>query len=164
MKTRTPTATGRGMSLVEVLVAISIVAILTVLAIPNYMSYFGASQATVAGNLLETLNTAVHRFNEGNYELSVTPGTGTDASVELAVLRTLQYRNPLNPKVGSPYVHARWNPVASSSTDEYRIKWKGTLFVLLPPGTSGSGLKVDLNAGDMGTPYTYPSNYQMAGS
>ena len=116
------------MSLPEILVSVSVVAILTMLAIPNYMSYFGSSKATLASSLLETLNTAVHRFNEGNYELSVTAGTDSTASVELSVVRTLQYRNPLNPKVGSPYMHARWNPVASSSTHR------------LPPPVEGHAL------------------------
>jgi len=152
------------MSLVEILVSISIIAILSMIAIPTYMSYFTSSKDTLASSLLETLNTAVHRFNEGNYELNVAAGTDSSASVELSIVRTLQYRNPLNPKVGSPYVHPRWNPVASSNSSDHRIKWKGTLFVLLTPGTAGSGLKVDFNAGDMGTPYTFPADFTMAGS
>ncbi len=61
-------------------------------------------------------------------------------------------------------MHARWNPVASSNTQDYRFKWKGTLFILLPPGTAGTGLKVDFNAGDMGTPYSHPADFTMAGS
>jgi type II secretory pathway pseudopilin PulG len=152
------------MSLVEILVSITIMAILTMVAIPTYMAYFNSSKDALASNLLETLNSGVHRFNEGNYELNVTPGTDSSAAVELSILRTLQYRNPLNPKVGSPYVHARWNPVASSNTDDHRLKWKGTLFILLPPGTAGSGLKVDFNSGDMGTPYSHPADFTMAGS
>lgn len=152
------------MSLVEVLVSISIVAILSMLAIPSYMNYFGTSKETLAGTVLETLNTAVHRFNEGNYELRVSPGTGTDAAVELAVVRTLQYRNPLNPRVGSPYIHNHWNPTASSNVNDYRLQWKGTLFGLLTPGTSGSGLKVVFDGGDLTTPYVFPSNFTLAGS
>lgn len=164
MKPGTPNPGRRGISLVEVLVSISIIAILSMIAIPTYMSYFGSSKNALASSLLETLNTAVHRFNEGNYELNVAAGTDSSASVDLAIVRTLQYRNPLYPKVGSPYVHPRWNPVASSNTSDYRIKWKGTLFVLLTPGTPGSGLKVNFDAGDMGTPYTFPADFTMAGS
>jgi prepilin-type N-terminal cleavage/methylation domain-containing protein len=164
MKSGIPRTTPRGMSMVEILVSIAIVAILTTLAIPTYMGYFSSSKTTIAGSLLETLNTAVHRFNEGNYELVVTPGMDTQAQVELAVLRTLQYRNPLNPKVGSPYIHTRWNPVASSDTADYRLQWKGTLFVLLAPGTAGTGLKVDFKSADLGTPYVFPSDFTMAGS
>ena len=163
MKPGTPTNAARGMSLVEMLVTISIIAILSVLAIPTYMEYFSTSKATLASSLLETLNSAVHRFDEGNYELNVTEGTDNAASVELSILRTLQYRNPLNPKVGSPYLHKRWNPVASTDTNAYRIKWKGRLFVLLAPGDSGSGLMVNFDGGDMGTPYSYPANFTMAG-
>ncbi len=165
MKTGITTSTTRcGMSLMEILVTISIVAILSVVAIPTYMSYFSSSHATIASARTETVNTAVHRFNECNYELNLAAGSDSAATVELSVIRTLQYRNPLNPKVGSPYVHARWNPVASSSTLDYRLQWKGTLFALLAPGTSGTGLKIDLKGGDMGTPYTFPANYTMVGN
>jgi type II secretory pathway pseudopilin PulG len=151
------------MSLVEILVSISIIAILSMLAIPTYKSFFTGSKDALASSLLETLNTAIHRFNEGNYEMNVAAGTDSSASVELSIVRTLQYRNPLNPKVGSPYVHPRWNPAASSNSSDYRIKWKGTLFVLLAPGAAGSGLKVDFEAGDMGTPYAHPADFTMAG-
>ena len=164
MKSGTPNTTRRGISLVEMLVSITIISILSVLAIPTYMSFFSSSKEALGSSLLETLNSAVHRFNEGNYELNVTAGTDSSASVDLAIVRTLQYRNPLNPKVGSPYMHPRWNPVASSNSTEHRIQWKGTLFILLAPGTSGTGLKVDFNAGDMSTPYIHPANFTMAGS
>ncbi|MCE9519826.1 MAG: prepilin-type N-terminal cleavage/methylation domain-containing protein [Verrucomicrobia bacterium] len=164
MKTGTSSTTRRGMSLVELLISISIVAILLKVALTSFTSYFGASQDTVASSLLETVNTAVHRFNECNYELNVPPVSDIYATTELAIIRTLQYRNPLNPKVGSPYINKRWNPVASSSTSDFRLQWKGTLFILLAPATEGTGLKVDFKTAVMGTPYTYTQGYTMAGS
>ena len=142
----------------------TIVAIIAMLAIPNFVSGLGGSKDTIAQNLLEMANTAVHRFNQANYELNVDQGLDDTASVDLSIIRTLQYRNPLNPKIGSPYIKTSWNPVPSSNTSDYRLQWQGTLFHLLSPGDIGAGLKVNFEGGDLGTPYVFPSNFTMAGS
>lgn len=163
MKTGTSTSNCRGLSLIEILVSIAIVAILSTLAVTTYSSHLKGTQSAIAGTLLETVNTAVHRFNECNYELNIPVVEGA-VTVELSVVRTLQYRNPLHPKVGSPFINNKWNPQASSSSDDYRLKWRGTLFTLLAPGTAGTGLKVDFTAGDMGATYTHPQDFIMAGS
>lgn len=163
MKTGTSTSTCRGLSLVEIIVSVSILAILATLALTSYSSHLTGSKSSIAGTLLETVNTAVHRFNECNYELNI-PAETDDGSVEISIVRTLQYRNPLNPKVGSPFLNKKWSPEISSSSSDYRLQWRGTLFTLLAPGTTGTGLKVDFTAGDMGTPYTHPQDFIMAGS
>lgn len=148
----------QGFSLVEVMVAICIIGILAAVAVNSLNGTYFQSEAAVAANTKETLNTAVHRYNEVNGELVYPPtGSGTD---ELTILRTLQYRNPANPAVGSPYVLPNWNPVESSDENTYRVAWQGTLFSLLSPGTSGTGLKVDFNGSDVTTSYVYPSGYK----
>ena len=147
----------QGFSLLEVLVAVAIIGILAAVAISSMSGTLTQTQAAIASNSEETLNTAVHRYNEVNGELIYTPtGTGSD---ELTILRTLQYRNPINPTVGSPYIVPNWNPVESSNTNDYRLAWQGTLFTLLNPGESGTGLRVAFDGSDMSTPYVFPSGY-----
>jgi hypothetical protein len=116
----------------------------------------------VATNLVETLNTAVHKFNECNYELVYAATDGSTAD-EMAIVRTLQYRDPTNPAIGSPYVRPDWSPASSSNTNDYRIVWTGTLFKLVSPGTSATGMKVDFDGGDLGKTYTYPPGYTTVG-
>ena len=48
---------------------IAILAVMAAVAIPKFGSVLGPSKETVARNLAETLNGAVHRFNQTNYEL-----------------------------------------------------------------------------------------------
>src|SRR4051794_27404865 len=92
-----------GFSVAEVLVVIAVIGILATLALRSIPQVLGSSKSTVARNLVETLNTGVHRFNQTNYELLLTavPASGAD---ELSVLRTLQYRDPDTPAIGSPYM------------------------------------------------------------
>jgi prepilin-type N-terminal cleavage/methylation domain-containing protein len=162
MKTESTTSKRRGMSLTEVLTVVSIIGILAAVAVPIYSSTFGNSQSTVAENTLETLNAAVHSFNEINYELVLTTAD-TNGQNEMAILQTLQYRSPTNPSPSSPYMDPAWSPTISSSTSDYRLVWQGTLFTLVSPGTSGTGLKVAFDGSDFGTSYSYPSGYTTVG-
>jgi type IV pilus assembly protein PilE len=152
----------RGFTLMELVVTVSVVGLLAAVAIPSYSGYYSATESTVARNLVETLNGAVHRFNECNYELNV-PAVASSTTDEMSIVRTLQYRNPTNPVVGSPYLKTDWNPVASSSSNDYRIVWAGTLFQLLSPGQTGTGLKVQCDGGDIGAPYVFPPGFTLAG-
>ena len=67
----------------------------------------------------------------------------TDEDEVLALLQTRDVTF-----LGSPYVRPDWNPIESTSAGDYRITWAGRTFLLLKPGTSGTGLKVDFEAGD----------------
>jgi prepilin-type N-terminal cleavage/methylation domain-containing protein len=162
MTSRSPSFSRRGFSLVEMLIVVAILGIISAVTIPGFQSSYKASQAAMARNLVETLNTAVYKFNEGNYELILTADP-TTANDEMAILRTLQYRSPVNPVVGTPYLPPRWNPVTSSSTSDYRAQWTGTLFKLLLPGTTGFGLKLVFDASDLTTPYVFPTGYTIVG-
>lgn len=152
----------RGISIVEIIVVIAVISVIAAIAIPRYSDLTSSSRAAIAKNALETVNTGVHRFNMSNYELLFT-GVAPSGQDEMLILRTMQYRNPDNPKPGSPYIRNDWNPEISSSMDDYRMMWTGTLYKMLPPGTSGTGLKVVFDASDLGTPFVFPPNFTMAG-
>jgi prepilin-type N-terminal cleavage/methylation domain-containing protein len=151
----------RGVSLVEMLVVIGVIGVLAAVAIPKFVDLMGPSKVTVARNLLETLNGAIHRFNQSNYELLY--AANASGSDEILVLRTMQYRDSNNPAVGSPYMRTDWSPVTSGSASDYRIMWMGNLFKLLQPGQSGTGIKVDFEGGDLGKPVAFPPGFVMAG-
>ncbi|WP_009958377.1 prepilin-type N-terminal cleavage/methylation domain-containing protein [Verrucomicrobium spinosum] len=151
-----------GISIVEIIVVIAVISVIAAIAIPRFSDMTTSAHAAVAKNALETLNTAVHRFNMSNYELLFT-GVAPSGQDEMLILRTMQYRDPENPKPGSPYMRNDWNPGISSSMDDYRLMWTGTLYKLLPPGASGTGLKVAFDGSDLGTPFSFPPNFTMAG-
>jgi prepilin-type N-terminal cleavage/methylation domain-containing protein len=159
---RLPVPRAHGFSLVEILVVVGILGVLTSIAVVAIPGVLNSSKSSVAQNTLETLNSGLHRFNQTSYELLVpaVPGAGTD---ELLVLRSLQYRDPLNPIVGTPFVRNDWNPAVSGSTQDYRIEWAGNIFRLLSPGTAGTGLKVNFDGADLGKPYAFPAGYTTAG-
>jgi prepilin-type N-terminal cleavage/methylation domain-containing protein len=151
----------RGVSLVELVLVIGLIGVLAAIAIPQFTDLLGPSKVTIARNLQETLNGAVHRFNQANYELTTSVvGSGED---EIAVLRTLQYRHPARPKPGSPYMRTDWSPTTSSASADYRIIWMGNLYKLLEPGQSGTGIKVSFDGGDLGKPVVFPPGFTMAG-
>jgi prepilin-type N-terminal cleavage/methylation domain-containing protein len=157
-----PRSRKSGFTLTEVIVVIAVVGVLAAIAIPQIGGVLGSSKSAIASNLLETLNGAVHRFNQTNYELVLTGKKG-DGAEELLILRSLQYRNPANPKPGSPYMRSDWNPAVSKNKEDYRLMWTGTTFKLVVPGKSGAGLKVDFDGADIGVPYEFPAGYTTVG-
>ncbi|MFZ4763888.1 MAG: pilus assembly FimT family protein [Roseimicrobium sp.] len=153
-----------GLTLSEAIISIAVISVLSAIAIPNVLSTFSPSQEIIARNTVETLNTAVHKFNLSNYELLFT-AVGPSGQDELLILRTLQYRNPDvdDAGTGSPYMRVDWNPTISNKTTDYRVVWGGSLFKLAKPGQSGTGLKVAFDGSDLGTPYVFPPGFTSAG-
>lgn len=151
-----------GLSMAEVLTVIAILGILASIAIPIIHGTFSGSQAAIARNLVETMNQAVHKFNQTNYEL-LSSGVAQSGLDEMLILRTMQFRDPNRPKMGAPYMRPDWNPDVSSNINDYRVMWAGSLFQLLPPGTPGAGIKVKFDASDLTTPFIFPPGFTMAG-
>jgi len=154
----------QGYSVTELVVVISIMGVLAGITVGSFNQFLGGAKDAIAGERLEMLNQALHRFAQHNYEMLFNPIPSGTAD-EMVILRTLQYRNENVNRVaiGSPYVSPRYNPSSSSSTDAYRLRWTGKLYELLKPGTPGTGLLMDFEGRDFTDPFLFPPNFKMAG-
>lgn len=159
-----PAGRERGFSMSEMVVVICILSVLAGITVQTFGQFLGGSKDALAASRQETLNQALYRFAQQNYELLFDAMNGSVAD-ELVILRTLQYRDPnINrAQPGSPYVDPRYNPVSSSDTAAYRLRWAGKLFELLKPGQSGTGILMNFEGTDFTTAFVFPPNFQMAG-
>ena len=72
----------RGFTLIELMIAVAIIAILVAIVIPQYQNYVARTQATEGINLASGVKTALAEY----YNINGTFPTGTaDANVELGV-------------------------------------------------------------------------------
>lgn len=148
----------------ELVIVISIIGVLSTIIVRSFQQFLVGSKDAVAAARQEMLNQGLSQFAQQNYELRFNPMDGSTAD-EMVVLRTLQYRDPDidRAKIGSPYMDPRYNPVASSSTALYRLRWTGSLYQLLKPGQTGTGLLMNFDGTDFTTAFVFPPNFQMAG-
>jgi prepilin-type N-terminal cleavage/methylation domain-containing protein len=163
--TLSPTS-NRAYSLVEMLITVAVIGILAAIAVPSIGSVVEGSRRGVANNVISTLNNATREFGHSQWSITTAPTTNSGAD-EFYILRTLQWRDPdtsgeLNPK--GPFMRPDWNPVTSSSADDYRAEWTGSSWRLLEPKTSGSGIKIDFDGSDLGTIYTHDPSFIPAGA
>lgn len=154
----------RGYSVTELVIVISIMGTLAGIAVGSFNQFLGGAKGALAQERVESLNHSLHRFAQQNYELLFSP-VHTATADELVILRTLQYRHedPNRATIGSPFADPRYNPVASSSVDEYRIRWAGKSYELLKPGTPGTGLLMNFEGTDFTEPFDFPPNFKMVG-
>ncbi len=153
-----------GFSMTEMVMVICILGVLAGITVLSFGGFLEGAKDAVAAERQETLNQAVHRFAQQNYELLFNASAGS-ISDELVILRTLQYRdsNANRRKAGSPYYDPRYNPVASSDAALHRLRWSGTQFELLKPGKSGTGILMDFEGTDFTTAFAFPPNFKTAG-
>jgi type II secretory pathway pseudopilin PulG len=147
----------------ELVIVISILAVLAAIAVTPMNHFLSGGKDALAMARQEMLNQAVYRFAQQSYELQFNRMDGSVAD-ELVILRTLQYRDPnINrAKIGSPYVDPRYNPVSSSDTTEYRLRWTGNMYELLLPTQSGTGILMNFDGTDFNTAFAFPPNFQTA--
>ncbi len=156
----------RAFSLVEVLITIAVIGILSAIAVPSIGNVIEGSRRGVAENVISTLNKATREFGHSQWTISTTPNSSSGAD-EIYILRTLQWRDPdtsgeLNPK--GPFMRSDWNPVSSTSDKDYRAEWTGSSWRLLEPDTTGSGIMIDFDGSDLGTPYVHDPSFIPAGA
>lgn len=162
--TALPSRRPHGFSVTELVITICIMGVLAGIAVGPLNQQLDGARDAVAAARQEMLNQGLHSFAQHNYELLFNPNDAATAD-EMAILRTLQYRdpNPNRSKIGSPYVDPRYNPVASSSAAQYRLRWKGKLYELLKPGQAGTGLLMNFDGTDFTTAFVFPPNFKTAG-
>ena len=134
----------RGFTLPEILTVIAIIGVLAAVAIPAYTGVTSKVQDVEAGDFVESLNRAVLRFGQANWDMP-TPADNSATADEATVLLSLQYKwsgkqAGRELRLGSPYFTQKYKPATSSTSTTHRIRWNGRTFEWLKPGTSGSGL------------------------
>ncbi|MCB1086139.1 MAG: type II secretion system protein [Verrucomicrobiae bacterium] len=159
----------RGFTLAEAIITIAVLGIIAAIGVSAFGDITSKSKDTIAQNLVETLNQATRNFSHANWDMRFTASANSSGD-EMMVLRSLQWREPdgtANQKeifYKGPYMRADWNPDTSSDTADWRIQWTGSSWKLLKPDVAGAGLKVDFEAKDLGSPYTFPPNFKPVGS
>jgi type II secretory pathway pseudopilin PulG len=127
-----------GFSLAEVLIVVAFLAIVAAISVPNIARLVTDSKYETAKRNLNYLNGAVIGFNGANWELVLAASSGS--SDEQAIFNSLRYRGTTNPSPGSPYLPSTAAFAATSDTATYRAMWNGRMFVIVVPGSNGTGL------------------------
>ena len=151
-----------GYSLTEMIWVVALIAILAGIAISQFVGITDGSKLAIAKEKVEMLNRALHDYVSIKSRVDY-PTPRTDSGDENMVLLTLQFRHSTNPTAGAPYVSPRYRPTSSSSSDDYRIQWTGSMFKLLAPGATGTGLLVAFDGSDLGTPFPFTDNFRPLG-
>jgi len=153
-----------GYSVAELVIVISIIGTLAGITVGAMQQFLSGAKDALAAERREILNQSLHRFAQQNYEMlfNAMDSSGAD---EMVILRTLQYRDTDidRAKFGSPYIDPCYNPLVSSADWQYRLRWTVKNYILLKPGTVGTGLLMNFEGTDFTEPFDFPPNFQMAG-
>ena len=152
-----------GFSLVEMIVTVAVLAVITSIAISYFGGTLDASRSVVAEDVATALNNGLKKHSQVNYEFNL-PADNSATDDEIAIVRSLQWRDPSNLIPGAPFVPQNWHPVGNSDVSEYRLRWNGKVFNVLEPGASGSGIKVQFDASDYSLNYTFPDDFVPVGA
>lgn len=157
----------RGFTLPEILMVIGIIGVLAAVSIPAYTGITSRTQDVEAQDFVESLNRAVLRFGQANWDIPTTANNSSTAD-ETTVLLSLQYKWAAKQagrelRLGSPYFSQKYKPGTSSDTGTHRIRWNGRGFELLKPGTSGSGLLKTFDGKDQ-KDCVFPNGFLPAGT
>ena len=151
-----------GFSILELLIVISMIGIITSIAIPQLGGLLPSSKDVLARDFVENLNGSLKKHNQSNYRIKYQKNDFF-AGDEIQIVRTLQWRDDEDPSPGSPYMRQDWHPVVSSDVSEYRIKWNGYSFELIYPSSRGIGIHLSLDGSDYGLDYQFEKGYKPVG-
>jgi hypothetical protein len=145
----------------EILTTIAIIGIMAAIAIATFTDIGSGTTSILAEQTTSQLNAATRGFSQTRWSIP-TPGDDSSTDDEFKVLRSLQWIPP--GRGGRESFTQYWNPTASSNVNDYRIRWNGVSFTLIPKGTTGSGLRIAENGMDQSSdPYSFPNNYKPEG-
>ncbi len=150
--------------MVEMIYVVTLLGILAGIAIVNYGKTGDLSKLAVANEKLELLNQGLVAYTAINPRaVDAYPSATTGDGDEKLVLLSLEFRQSVSPTVGAPYVDPRYRPDSSSDSTKYRYQWSGTMFKLLVPGQSGTGLLEPFDGSDMKEPYPFTDSFRPLG-
>lgn len=138
------------------------IGVLTGAALSAYRGVTKATRQGVAQGRVDRLNGAVAKYSQVSWVFDVAADDGSGAD-ELLVLRSLQWRDPVDPVHGSPFFENDWNPATTSNVDAYRIRWNGFGYDLILPGDAGTGLEVRFDGLDSAQTINFGTSYQPVG-
>ena len=157
----------RAFSLPEILTVIAVIGVLAAIAIPAYTNITRSAQDAEASDFVESLNRAVLRFAQANWDIP-TPADNASTADELTVLLSIQFKwadkaAGREIRLGSPYFSQRYRPAVSNNSTVHRLRWTGRGFEVLLPGQPGSGLLKTFDGKDQ-TNAVFPVNFLPAGT
>ena len=130
-----------GYSLAELIVTISVIGILTAIAIPAFSRSDLIARGEAANQVVTGINRAVSTYRQCGSEITI-GFNASSAADETSVMALLTTRDA--GVVGSPFlVGTSWPSVQTNDSETYRVEWNGRFFVVTPPGTNGTGLRVN---------------------
>lgn len=147
------------MSMVEMLISISVIGIMSTIAIVNYKDIFGTSEDVICKKFTEDLNNALKEYQQSAWEVTLTANNNVTTE-EVHILQSLQYQDIT--LFGSPYFRLDWVPSEGDDIDTYRIRWNGLTFELIEPGTTGKGLWFDPQGSQFGTTVSHEADFELA--
>ena len=145
--------------MVELLISITVIGILSGIAMVNYKDIFGSSERVVCHDFAEQLNNALKEFQQSAWGITL---AADDASTddETHIVQTLQWKDIT--VFGTPYFRLDWIPTPSEDTEKYRLRWNGATLELIEPGTTGKGLWFDPEGSQFGPNVQLPGSFTPA--
>lgn len=136
------TKRSKGITLVELLVVIAVVAILASILVPQVVGVGAATERSLAQRNLNKLNAAVGAFGQSDQLLSDLVSS-EQTEKEEAVLALLYRYDPLAPMPGSPFLDPAQVFLVTSATNRFRARWSGAVFEWIERGTAGRGVDLE---------------------